>query len=47
MSNWKVKIELKTHPNFYKEKILNEVGFEFKLFRGLARLEYGFQFIVK
>ena len=46
VSNWKVKIELKKHLNFYREKILSEIGL-FKLTGGLARLGYGFQCIVK
>ena len=30
VSNWKVKIKNKRHLNFYREKILDEVGFGFK-----------------
>lgn len=47
VSNWKVKIKHKKHLNFYREKIIDEVGFGFKLTCRIARLGYGFQCIVK
>jgi hypothetical protein len=43
VSNWKVKIKNKRHLNFYREKILDEMDFGFKLTCRLARLGYGFE----